>query len=183
MYHALSRLVCGNETLSVVFRILTAYATAKYRDLMIDALHDAFPLQTHEINVRKCNTLLVSALTMGSWGSDFHLFLLSILLNRPIFIYFNFYNHTEGVTLLSLADCRDVNEFAARFLAFHSNTRRHVQNSSSVNRVLLTSGDVTMLPHLPLAIFHCHSHWTAMLLNSSSVLQHVPIPMNRVLAD
>ena len=32
MYHALSRLVCGNKRLSVVFRILTAYATAKYRD-------------------------------------------------------------------------------------------------------------------------------------------------------
>ena len=33
MYHALSRVVCGSEQLSKIFRLLTAYATVKYRDL------------------------------------------------------------------------------------------------------------------------------------------------------
>ena len=139
MYRALSRLVCGNERLSVVFRILTAYATAKYRDLMIDALHNAFPLQEHE-------ALLYSALRMGSWGIDFHLILLSILLDRPIFIYFTFYNNTNGVRSLTLADCTDVNQFASRFLAYNADTRRHMLHTTNMNRALLRSGDVTTLP-------------------------------------
>ena len=47
MYHALSRAVCGSEQLSKVFRLLIAYSIVKYRDVMIQALQDAFPLQSH----------------------------------------------------------------------------------------------------------------------------------------
>ena len=183
MYHALSRVVCGSEQLSVVFRLLAAYAVVKYRHVMINALHDAFPLQTHDENERKCNTLLVSALTIGDWGSDFHLFLLSLLLDRPIFLYFTFYENDNGMRSLTLADCSDVTEFAQRFLARDVGTTRHVQNATSVNRALLASGDVTTLPHLPLAIFLGHNHFTALLFVSSSVVQHIPIPFTRVLAD
>ena len=35
MYHALSRVVCGSEQLSKIFRLLTAYAAVKYRDVLI----------------------------------------------------------------------------------------------------------------------------------------------------
>ena len=82
MYHALSRVVCGSEQLSKLFRLLTAYSVVKYRDVMIRALQDAFPLQSREENVCKSNTLIVEALKIGSWGSDFHLFPLSLLLDR-----------------------------------------------------------------------------------------------------
>ena len=44
-------------------------------------------------------------------------------------------------------------------------------------------GDVTTLPNLPIAIFHAPSHWVAMLPLSALVLQYVPIPLTRVLAD
>ena len=184
MYHALSRVVCGSEQLSKLFRLLTAYSVVKYRDVMIRALQDAFPLQTHEENVRKSNTLIVEALRVGSWGSDFHLFPLSFLLNRPIFTYCSFYTVDEHrVQTLNLADCSNVHVFAQRFLAFAPGTRQQLQWCSSVQRAMLMSGDVTTLPHLPLALFFAHSHWTAMVLLSPSVLQHVPIPFTKLLDD
>ena len=184
MYHALSRVVCGSEQLSKLFRLLTAYSVVKYRDVMIRALQDAFPLQSHEENVRKSNTLIVEALRIGCWGSDFPLFPLSLLLDRPIFTYCSFYTVDEdGVRALNLADCSNVHVFAQRFLAFAPGTRRQLQWCSSVHRAMLMSGDVTTVPHLLIALFFAQSHWTAMVLLSPSVLQHVPIPFAKLLDD
>ena len=80
MYHALSRVVCGSEQLSRIFRLKTAYAAVKYRDVLIQSLQHAFPLDSLDSHVRKANTLIVRALHIGIWGSDFHLFPLSLLL-------------------------------------------------------------------------------------------------------
>ena len=86
MYHALSRVVCGSEQLSKLFRLLTAYGAVKYRHVLIRSIQYAFPSRPSEDIVRNANTLIVHALRIGSWGSDFHLFPLS-LLDRPIFMY------------------------------------------------------------------------------------------------
>ena len=65
----------------MLFRLLVAYAVVKYKNVLTDALQDAFPLQPHEAHVRKCNTLIVKAITIA----------LSFLLDRPIFVYNSFY--------------------------------------------------------------------------------------------
>ena len=103
MYHALSRVVCGSEQLSLTFRVLMAYATVKYMNVMANSLRDAFPLLSHAQCVQKCNTLLLQALRVGTWGCDQHLFLLSLLLNRPIFIFNTFYITDNGVQLILCA--------------------------------------------------------------------------------
>ena len=84
---------------------------------------------------------------------------------------------------LMLADIDNVHVFAQKFLAFASGTRQHLQWCSSAHRALLMSGDVTLLPHLPLTLFFAHSHFTALVPLSSSVLQHLPIPFGKVLDD
>ena len=184
MYHALSRVVCGSEQLSKIFRLLTAYAAVKYRHVLIRSIQYAFPSRPLEDIVRNANTLIVHALRIGSWGSDFHLFPLSFLLDRPIFMYVFFSSTDEdGVRTMMLADIDNVHVFAQKFLAFASGTRQHLQWCSSAHRALLMSGDVTTLPHLPLALFFAHSHFTALVPLSSSVLQHIPIPFGKVLDD
>ena len=187
MYHALSRVVCDSEWLSRIFRLLIAYATVKYRDILIQALQHAFPTDPHENHVRKANTLIVHVLRIGTWGSDSHLFPLS-LLDRPIFTYIYFYTTSEDhVRTLMLADIDNVHVFAQKFLAFASGTRQHLQWCSSAHRaslmLMLMSGDITTLPHLPLVLFFAHSHFTALVPLSSSVLRHVPIPFGIVLDD
>ena len=77
--------LCVGE-LSKIFRLLTAYAAVKYSDVLIDP----YSMLSHhalEDHVRNANTLIVHALRIGTWGSDFHLFPLSLLLDRPIFMY------------------------------------------------------------------------------------------------
>ena len=129
---------------SKVFRLLTAYAAVKYRDVLIQSLQYAFLLDPLEVQVRKANTLIVHALHIGTWGSDFHLFPLSLLLDRPIFTYVYFYNiDEERMRTLMLADIDNVHVFAQTFLAFASGTRQHIQWCSSARRALLMSGDVT----------------------------------------
>ena len=144
------------------FRLLVAYAVVKYKNVLTDALQDAFPLQPREAHVRKCNNLIVEAITIRTWGSDYHMFALSLLLDRPIFVYNSFYLSEEGIRSLTMADTRDAADFAHRFCTFDPGTRRHVQYCSSVNSALLRSGDVTTLPHLPLAIFHAPQHWVVL---------------------
>ena len=148
MYHTLSRVVCGSERLSRIFRLLIAYAAVKYRDVLIQALQHALPTDPYGNHVCKANTLIVDALRIGSWGSDFHLFPLSLLLDRPIFTYVYFYTTSEDcVRTLMLADIDNVHVFAQKFLAFVSGTRQHLQWCSSAHRALLMSGDITTLPH------------------------------------
>ena len=81
MFHALSRIVCGSKQLS---RVSIAYAVIKRRDVLIGALQHASPSNTRN-HVRKAFTLIVHVLRIGTWGSDFDLFPLSLLLDRPIF--------------------------------------------------------------------------------------------------
>ena len=163
---------------------MIAYAAVKYRDVLIQALQHAFPTDPYGNQVRKANTLIVDALRIGCWGGDFHLFPLSLLLDRPIFTYVYFYTTSEDrVKTLMLADIDNVHVFAQKFLAFASGTRQHLQWCSSAHRALLMSGDVTLLPHLPLTLFFAHSHFTALVPLSSSVLQHLPIPFGKVLDD
>ena len=78
--------------------------------------------------------------------------------------------------ILLLADIDDVHEFAQRFLAFISGSGQHLQWCSSVHSM---SGDVTTLPHLPLALFFAQSLYST----SACVLQHVPIPFGKILDD
>ena len=117
MFHALSRVVCDSEQLSRVFRLLIAYAAVNYKDVLIGALQHVFPSNTWESHVCKANTLIVHALRFGTWGFDFHLFPLSLLLDRLIFANVFFYTTDENcVRTLTLADIDDVHVFAQPLL-------------------------------------------------------------------
>ena len=99
------------------FQIIAAYAAVKYRDILIQSLQHAFPLDSLDIHVCKANTLIVHALHIGTWGRDFHLFPLSLLLDRPTFTYVCFYYSDEQrVRTLMLADVDDVHLFVQRFI-------------------------------------------------------------------
>ena len=78
MYHALSTVVCD--------RLLAVYAAVKYRHVLVQSLQHAFPLDLLANHICKANTLIVHALYIGTWGSDFHLLPLPLLLDRPISI-------------------------------------------------------------------------------------------------
>ena len=185
MYNALSLTLTGTEQFSHLIRLLCAYALVKYKDTMMSAFADAFPSNRQASHELMYDRALAEALQVGVWGTDSQLFPLSLLLNRPIFQYNTFYvvSDMSGVITLNLSDARDITDFA-RFLAFDPGTRCHILYCSNVHRALLASGDINTLPYMPLCLFNvANQHWVAMMLQSPTAAEHLPIPLTRILTD
>lgn len=177
LFHALSLTLTGNETCTDLIRLLTAHALVKYKQIMINAFHDAYPLCTEQDLQLKFNTAIYEAVNVHKWGTDHHLFALSLLLDRPIFQYSTDPNHHIPAT-------NTVEQLAQRFLSSELGTRTHLIYCTSVHRALLSNGDVSNLPLLPISLFNCHNlHWVAMLPRTQSAMQYIPIPKTRILAD
>ena len=186
MYNALSLTLTGTERFTHLIRLLCAYALVKYRNTMISALADAFPANTQSGHEQMYATALHEALHVGVWGTDYHLFPFSLLMNRPIFQFNTFYTIVDDsdVASLTLSDVRDVRELQQTFLSFHPATRCHVLYCTNVHRAMLVSGDINTLPKLPLCLFNVNNrHWVAMLLLSHAVREYLPIPLTRILTD
>ena len=186
MYNALSLTLTGTEHFTHLIRLLCAYALVKYKHVMISALADAFPSNPQAAHQQMYERALREALHVGVWGTDYQLFPLSLLMNRPIFQFNTFYTVSDlsGVATLNLSDARDITDIRQRFLSFHPATRCHVLYCSNVHRALLVSGDINALPNMPLCLFNVdNQHWVAMLLQSNAVTHLLPVPLTRILVD
>ena len=117
----------------------------------------------HAQCMRTFNQTLVEALRVHVWGTDYHLFAFSLLMNKPVFQYNTFYIVSENSTMMfSLPDTRDCVHLAQRFQVYDPATRHHVLYCSNVNRALLASGNINALP---LCLFNVdNQHWVAMLI-------------------
>lgn len=150
---------------------------------MISAFHDAFPGASDEQHNTTFNTCIAKALRVGVWGSDYHLFALSLLLDRSIFQYNTFYDQMRNRGDLCLKNITDVHEFAQKLKDFHFKIRGQLLYCSSVHRALLASGTISSLNNPPLAVFNINNtHWVCMLPLSPSVCNNIPIPLTRILA-
>ena len=156
---------------------MTAYAVVKYKATLLNALHGNYSTSSARNRLGLFNSTLREAVTISAWGTDYHLFVLSLLLNRPIIFYQASQPHPN------LPNTLTVEQFAQRFLSHVSGTRQHCIACTNVHLALLSGGDISILPLLPLFIFHRHNHWVAMLPHSQSVMQHVPIPQHRTLQE
>ncbi len=186
MYNALSLTLTGTEQFSHLIRLLCAYALVKYKEIMMSALADAFPSNTQASHEEMYHRALLEALQIGVWGTDSQLFPLSLLMNRPIFQYNTFFIVSDiyGIMRLSVCNARDIADLTQRFLASDPDTRCHILYCSNVHRALLASGGIQSLPNMPLCLFNvANQHWVAMLLQSHTVTQHLPIPLTRIFTN
>ena len=99
MFNALSPTIAGTEHLSAVLRLLCVYGLVKYKETMIRAI-------THAWGSSRAQGMyardLHIAVTNGARGTDNHLFVMSLMLYRPIFLFNTFYftdSDTNQVTL------------------------------------------------------------------------------------
>ena len=82
MFDALSLTIAGTEHLSAVLRLLCVYGLVKHKDTMLRAItracgaSQAYDMYSYDLCI---------AITNGAWGTDDHLFVMSLMLNRPIF--------------------------------------------------------------------------------------------------
>ena len=166
---------------------MTAYALVKYRQTFLTAIEDAYstysPSNVLGIHIES----IKEALNVRQWGTDYHLFALSHLLNRPIINYISqpSFTHTFlGVsTVEQFADCFLSNEFDTQHHCIWC-TNAHEALLSDINQHETLLSDINQLPHLPISVFNMNNyHWIAMLPWSQSSMQHIPIPRSRLLKE
>ena len=99
LFNALSLTIAGNEHLSAVLRLLCVYGLVKHKDTMLRAITRAWGT-SRAIDMYSRDLFI--AVRNGEWGTDDHLFVMSLVLNRPIFLFNTFYftdSDTNEVTL------------------------------------------------------------------------------------
>ena len=175
MYHALSLVLTGTETYTDLMRLLAAYALVQHKQTVLSAIQDVYP--THSAaNVRSVHTECIKeALDVRKWGTDYHLFALCHLFNRSIIHYNTMPNNARtflGVsTAQQMADC---------FLSNEVDTQEQCISCTNVHEALLSNGDISQLPHPPVAIINNASyHWVALLPVTQSAMQHIDIEFLR----
>ena len=183
MFNAISLTIAGSEHLSAVLRLLCVYGLVKHKDTMLRAITRAWgSSQANDMYSRDLHI----AVTNGAWGTDDHLFVMSLVLNRPIFLFNTFYftdSDTNQVTL-SLSDVSDISSLIHHFNVHDLGTRTHVLYCSNAQADLLQGSDLTSLPNFPLCLYHIGNyHWVGMLLQDASVSSLIPIPYTRVLQE
>ena len=179
MFHALSLTLTGTESCTHLIRLLTVYALVKHRQAFLSAVQDAHPGR-NPLNILGVHTESIKeAVDIRKWGTDYQIFALSHLLNRPILNY----NTQTNLDETFLGVCT-VEQFAECFNSFEIDTRSHSIWCTNVHETLLSGGGIASLPHLPISIFNNRSyHWVAMLPVSQSAMQHIPIPKARILKE
>ena len=185
-FNALSLTLTGSQQLHALIRLLAAYALVKYRALIRQTFVDAYQNASSQGIDRMYNSSLREAVTMHAWASDHHLFALSVLFERPIFVYNTFYYNLPNSTveILQLDDTRDCQHLAQRFLAREDGTRNHTLCCKNTHAVALSTGDIRQLPQPPLTLCHVGNvHWVAMLPLSPASLLQIPIPTTRLLCE
>lgn len=120
LYHTLSLTLTGTEAYSELVRLLAARALVKYKDIMIRAFRDIYQhnMHTNAEFEHELNASLHEAVNASEWGTDHHLFALSLLLDRPIF-------HYNSSTNIQFTGVTTPQQFAQSFLSFDPETRYH----------------------------------------------------------
>ena len=132
LFHAFSLTLTGTESCSDLIRLLTVHALVKHQNIMFsafrDAYRDAYRSLTETQTQGRLNQLFNSAITTAvkyNWGTDFLIFALCLLFDRPVFQCNSDLNHT-----LPLTDSAE--QLSQRFLSFEEGTRTHLVYCTSV---------------------------------------------------
>ncbi len=82
---------------------------------------------------------------------------------------------TANPSALQLQNTRDVQHLAERFLRHERGTGNKLLYFSDPIAAIVSSGDLTQLPHPPICIFNLiEVYWVALLPVSQSVFSHFP---------
>ena len=104
----------------IIFRAWSNDNTTKHNTVIVEALNNSY--RQEHLRPRMYAQGLREAVTLGARESDHHLFALSLLLGRPIFMFHGFYHTPPGSThrQLQLANTRDVHHLAKKNLVLVS---------------------------------------------------------------
>ena len=100
--------------------------------------------------------MITTFLRNGAWGTDDHLFVMSLVLDRPIFLFNTFYftNSDTNEVTLSLSGATDIRSLIQHFCFLDVGIRTHTLYCSDTQADLIQERDLMSLPNFPLSMSH-----------------------------
>ncbi|CAC5390820.1 unnamed protein product [Mytilus coruscus] len=152
--------LCNKKVLMKTLRVLTAYTLLEHQihfeQLLAADRSIAKPV------LDEFDDLTKTALTNKAWGNEYHLYALSIILQRPIYIYSTFkinifrYEKCNASELKVMFDNKSI--LIGRHLKYIPDSQLGIQVNSCI----------------PLCGFFRHSHYTAVLPRTNQSLKFIP---------
>ena len=104
LFNTISLCLCGNESLTIIFRACTVYTIIKFRNQFTEVIKREEQIHNvdnnvntlNDIIIKKFNKILYEAKTNYFWCNLYHLLTISTFLNTDIYIYSSFYNRIAG---------------------------------------------------------------------------------------
>ena len=95
LWNGISNCLCGSERYTYSLRLLTAYGLIKFKERKVAQLCVQYLGDTAGAD-RRWSDLLRIAITPTAWGTDFHVYVISVVSNIPILCLCHLYvNRTE----------------------------------------------------------------------------------------
>ena len=89
LWNGISICLCGSESYMYSLRLLTAYDLINFKERMVAQLCVQNLGDTAGAE-RRWSDLIRIAITLTAWGTDFHVYVISVVLNTPIFMLTSF---------------------------------------------------------------------------------------------
>ena len=102
LLNGISNNLCGSERYTYSLRsLLTAYGLIKFSERMVAQLCVQYLGDTAGAD-RRWSDLLKIAITPTAWGTDFHVYVISVVLNIPIFMFMSFVCELDRLPVITL---------------------------------------------------------------------------------
>ena len=137
LWNGISNCLCGSERYTYSLRLLTAYDLIKFKERMVAQLCVQYLGDTAGAD-RRWSDLLRIAITPTAWGTDFHVYVISVVLNIPIFMFTSFVCEQDRVPSYYIDPSLDSTQLSAYFRSHGERCTAHQLHCSEehVQRLL-----------------------------------------------
>ena len=171
LWNAISITLCGSEKHAHNLRLLIAYGLIKFKNQMIAQIQRQGLSDTEAAHNRLYDLLRI-AITPFQWGLDFHVYVMAIVLNTPIFVFTSFKGNTDRFLI---DPSLNLSQLSALFRSHGDLTSAHQLHCSNECYFQLVNESLPSLTKGPLSIFFNVNHFVGLLFTNMTYKNRIPI--------
>ena len=178
LWNAISICLCGSERYVYSLRLLTAYGLIKFKERMIAQLQVQNPDNRAGAENRWFDMLRI-AITPTAWGTDFHAYVISVVLNIPIFMFTSFVCVRGSQRSYYIDPSLELTQLSAYFRSHGERTTAHQLHCSEDHVQFLLNEPYERWIRDPICIFFNVDHFVGLIYTSASHKQRIPVQYSR----
>ena len=178
LWNDISICLCGSESYTYSLRLLTAYGLMKLKERMVAQLCVQNLGDTAGAE-RRWSDLLRIAITPTAWGTDFHVCVISVVLNIPIFMFTSFVRERDRIPSYYIDPSLDLTQLAAYFRSHGERCTAHQLHCSEEHVQSLLNEPYERWIRDPICMFFRVNHFVGLMYTSESHKRQIPVPYSR----